>query len=144
VDTYADASFILALYHPDPATSRANAFMARQTEPLVLTAVQETEFRNASRLRVAQRRSSSEETLRALAYFERDISEGLYSPGSPDWAKVFVLVEQISRKYTERGAHRFPDLLHVACALDLKAKVFLSFDQRQSRLAKTLGLKTPF
>jgi hypothetical protein len=76
--------------------------------------------------------------------FERDISEGIYGWCDPDWPGVFRLVEQISRKHTERGAHRFPDLLHVACALDLKAKIFLSFDQRQSKLAKNLGMKTPF
>jgi predicted nucleic acid-binding protein len=144
VSAYADSSFILKLYFPDERDARAITHMRRLTEPLLLTAVQEAEVRNALRLRVPQRRSTSQEVSSALAYFERDISEGIYGWCDPDWLGVFKLVEQISRKYTERGAHRFPDLLHLACALDLKAKVFLSFDQRQSSLAKTLGMKTPF
>jgi predicted nucleic acid-binding protein len=144
VSVYADTSFILALYHSDALNSRAAAYMARHAEPLVLTAVQDTEVRNASRLRVAQRRSSSEEVFRALAYFDRDITNGIYARQSPDWSEVFRLLERTSQRYTERGAYRFADLLHIACALTLQAKVFLSFDQRQSGLAKTLGLKAPF
>jgi predicted nucleic acid-binding protein len=144
VSAYADSSFILKLYFSDERDARASTYMGRLAEPLLLTAVQETEVRNALRLRVPQRRSTSQEVSGALALFERDISEGIYGWCDPDWPGVFRLVEQISRKHTERGAHRFPDLLHVACALDLKAKIFLSFDQRQSKLAKNLGMKTPF
>ncbi len=140
---YADSSFILQLYFPDGRDARATEYMGRHAEPLLLTAAQETEVRNSSRLRVAQRRSTSQEVSQALAFFDRDIGEGIFRYGSPDWAEVFVLLERISRKYTERGAHRFADLLHLACALKLNARVFLSFDQRQAGLAKTLGLKTP-
>ena len=140
---YADTSFLLALYHPDALTSRAAAYMARHAEPLVLTAIQDAEVRHAFRLRVAQRRSSSEEVFRALAYFDRDINDGIYAYHSLDWSEVFRLLERVSQKYTERGAYRFVDLLHVACALNARAKSFLSFDQRQSGLAKALGLKPP-
>jgi predicted nucleic acid-binding protein len=118
--------------------------MGRLAEPLFLTAVQEAEVRNALRLRVPQRRSTSQDVAQALALFEHDIAEGIHAWCDPDWPGVFKLVEQISRKYTERDAHRFPDLLHIACALNVKAKIFLSFDQRQSKLAKNLGMKTPF
>lgn len=142
--TYADTSFTLALYHPESASAAANACMARQSEPLILTAVQEAEFRNASRLRVARKNSTSEEVVRALAYFDRDIVSGIYAYVEPNWPEVFLLVERISQKHTERGAHRFADLLQVACALNVQANVFLSFDQRQSKLAKALGMKTPF
>jgi len=140
---YADSSFMLKLYFPDGNDRRATTYMGRLAEPLLLTAVQETEVRNSLRLRVPQCRSTSQEVSSALAYFERDISEGIYEWRNPDWLAVFRLIEQISRKHTERDAHRFPDLLHLACALELKSKVFLSFDQRQSRLAKVLGMKTP-
>jgi len=34
------------------------------------------------------------------------------------------------------------DTLHVACALELKAERFWTFDQRQAKLAKAAGLKT--
>jgi predicted nucleic acid-binding protein len=144
VPAYADTSFILALYHPDSFASLAAVYMAQHTEPLILTAVQDMEMRNVSRLRVAQRRSSPEEVFRALAYFNRDISDGIYARYDPEWREVFRMSERISQKYTETGAHRFVDLLHIACALITRATFFLSFDKRQAGLAKTLGLKTPF
>jgi len=143
VSVYADTSFILALYHPDALHARATAYMTRHAAPLALTAIQEAEVRNAFRLRVPQLRSSSEEIFRALAHFDRDINDGIYAYHSPNWSEVFRLLERISQKYTERGAHRFADLLHVACAMTIQAKIFLSFDQRQAGLAKALGLKTP-
>lgn len=141
---YADTSFIMALYHSDALASRAATYMARHTEPLILTAVQDTEVRNASRLRVAQQHSSSEEAFRALAYFDRDINDGIYVYHRPDWPEVFRLLERISQKYTESGAYRLVDLMHVACALTIRATLFLSFDKKQAGLARTLGLKTPF
>ena len=144
MSVYADTSFILALYHSDALNSRAAAYMTRHAEPLILTAIQNAEVRNSFRLRVAQQRSSSDEVFRALAYFDRDINDEIYLYQNPDWPEVFRLLERISQKYTERGAYRFADLLHVACALNIEAKIFLSFDQRQSGLAKTLGLRTPF
>jgi predicted nucleic acid-binding protein len=34
------------------------------------------------------------------------------------------------------------DSLHVACALELKAERFWTFDERQARLAEAVGLDT--
>jgi len=34
------------------------------------------------------------------------------------------------------------DSLHVACALELKAERFWTFDERQAKLARVEGLKT--
>lgn len=34
--------------------------------------------------------------------------------------------------------------LHVACALELKARSFWTFDQRQAKLAEAVGLDTTF
>ena len=39
------------------------------------------------------------------------------------------------------AGQRTIDLLHVAIALEAGAKTFLSFDQRQRKLAKAAGLK---
>jgi predicted nucleic acid-binding protein len=33
------------------------------------------------------------------------------------------------------------DTLHIACALELTAESFWTFDERQARLAKAVGLK---
>lgn len=41
----------------------------------------------------------------------------------------------------QRGA-RTLDSLHVACAMELKANRFWTFDERQAKLAKAAGLRT--
>ena len=140
---YADTSFLSALYLTDELTPQAGGYMARNPRPLLLTEIQRAEARNSFRLRVAQKRASSEEVFRALAHFDRDITEGIFDLVSIDWPRTFRVFEQISQKHTERGGHRFADILHVASALTLEARIFLTFDQRQARLAKATGLKTP-
>lgn len=140
---YADTSFVTALYLTDDLTPQADAYMAQNPRPLVLTEIQNAEARNAFRLRVAQRRSSSEEVFRALVHYDRDISEGIFEFVPTDWPRMFQAFEKISRKFTEQGGHRFADILHVASALILEARVFLTFDRRQAQLAKALGMKTP-
>jgi len=141
--TYADTSFLTALYLNDNLTHTAGVYMARNPRPLLLTDIQEAELRNAFRLRVAQKRSSSEEVFRALLHFDRDIDDVIYENAVPDWPRTFREFEQISRKYTEQGGHRFADVLHVATALTLESNIFLTFDQRQARLAQAEGMKTP-
>jgi predicted nucleic acid-binding protein len=47
----------------------------------------------------------------------------------------------LSEKHAATEGQRTIDLLHVALALEAGAKTFLSFDQRQRKLAKAAGLK---
>lgn len=42
-----------------------------------------------------------------------------------------------------KGGHRTLDILHVATARHLAARDFLTFDARQKKLAKAIGLRTP-
>ena len=49
--------------------------------------------------------------------------------------------EVLSAKHAASAGQRTIDLLHVAIALEAGAKTFLSFDQRQRKLAKAAGLK---
>ena len=48
---------------------------------------------------------------------------------------------QLARTYVPKIGTRTLDSLHVACALDLGAREFWTFDDRQARLAKAAGLK---
>jgi predicted nucleic acid-binding protein len=47
----------------------------------------------------------------------------------------------LARKHTALLGTRTLDTLHVAAALELKSERFLTFDERQAKLAKAIGLK---
>jgi predicted nucleic acid-binding protein len=55
---------------------------------------------------------------------------------------AFELCADLGRRYGPRLGMRTLDTLHVACALELNAKQFWTFDERQAKLAKAQGLRT--
>jgi predicted nucleic acid-binding protein len=77
--------------------------------------------------------------LRSL--FEQDIKRA-------PWREVFMpdhafeLCADLAQQYGARIGMRTLDTLHVACALELKAERFWTFDERQAKLAKAAGLRT--
>ena len=55
---------------------------------------------------------------------------------------AFELCADLARRYGPKLGMRTLDTLHVACAIELKAKRFWTFDERQAKLAKAQGMKT--
>jgi|ERR1700719_1365950 predicted nucleic acid-binding protein len=55
---------------------------------------------------------------------------------------AFELCADLALRYGPKLGIRMLDSLHVACALELKAEQFWTFDERQAKLAKASGLKT--
>ena len=55
---------------------------------------------------------------------------------------AFEVCADLARRYGPRLGVRTLDTLHVACALQLKAERFWTFDERQANLAKAVGLKS--
>lgn len=79
----------------------------------------------------------------ALAWrdFEEDCIAGIWIPVDlPEslWEASIGLV----RQYGPALGVRTLDSLHVACALELKAERFWTFDERQAKLAEAAGLDT--
>ena len=54
---------------------------------------------------------------------------------------AFELCADLARRYGPKFGMRTLDTLHVACALELKAERFWTFDERQAKLAKAVGLR---
>ena len=72
--------------------------------------------------------------------FEQDIKTGPWrNVAMPEHA--VGLCADLGRRYGPRFGTRTLDTLHIACALELKADSFWTFDQRQAKLAKAQGLK---
>ena len=81
------------------------------------------------------------EAERVTREFEADRAAGLWlEAGMPE--NAFGLCAELGRRYGAKFGTRTLDTLHVACALELKAERFWTFDERQAKLAKAAGLKT--
>jgi predicted nucleic acid-binding protein len=72
---------------------------------------------------------------RALADLQTDLDSGALWVVAADWPDVHRLAEAISKRHTSAGGHRSLDVLHVATALHLDAREFLTFDTNQRKLA---------
>ena len=72
-----------------------------------------------------------------------DIREGLVVSVDCDLINVLAIGERISKLRTFSGGHRSFDILHIATAIELEARAFLSFDANQNELAAADGFATP-
>jgi len=106
---------------------------------LWLTPLLQAEFAHAVEQQVFQQRISIVEAGRAYDGFEDDRGSGLWL-GSAMPEGAFDLVIELARRHVARLGCRTLDTLHVACALELGATKFLTFDRRQEQLAKAVGL----
>ena len=92
-------------------------------------------------LRAFRRDISTEAWRDALASFEEDVTEGRYVQADVLWRATLRRAIEISRAQTSVTGCRSLDVLHVATARELGLRFFLTFDQRQARLATIVGLK---
>jgi predicted nucleic acid-binding protein len=150
MNLYPDTSFLCSIYRQQSRTPEALAFRARLKEPLPFTSLLEFEFVQALRLQVFLHEADNkkgfgqQEADRTLALWQGDIAAGLLYKVAYDAEAVTQLALGYSNLYTVENGHRTLDLLHVATAVHLRVATFLTFDVRQTILAKAAGLKVPF
>ena len=144
---YPDTSFLCAIYREQDNSTQADALFRKLPEPLPVTALVLFEFRQSVRWQTflhrkdASKGYSDREGAQMLADLQSDLSDGRLKILPVDWSKVISMAEQLSAQHTSKGGYRGFDMLHVATALELNAKEFLTFDARQGALAKAVGLK---
>ena len=118
-------------------------------EPLHVTRLLLWEFRQSVRFQ-AFRHSKNlqvgyppEEAERMIAKVSEHLEKGGLKMVVCDMTNILITGERISKLRTFAGGHRSFDILHVATAVDLDAREFLSFDANQNELATVEGLKAP-
>jgi predicted nucleic acid-binding protein len=114
--------------------------MARAKESLLFTPLQRIEARNSLRNIAARGGISDHDRQAAFLQIEEDLYEGILVHAAVKWTDVFRRADELSTKHGATDGQRTVDLLHIALALECRAKTFLSFDNRQRRLAKAAGL----
>ena len=77
----------------------------------------------------------------ALADLASDFVEGRLRQADILWRAALNRAAELGQIHTPKLGTRSLDVLHVACALELKSKFFLTFDERQQKLAHAVGLK---
>ena len=138
---YADTGLLCSLYAPDAHTSRVVARMQRQALPLPMTWLHQLEFRNALRLRVFRGEITPPQRDASLNAFLADVAAGVLAAAAPPLADTLTEAERLSALHTETTGTRSLDVLHVAAALELGARRFVTGDGRQARLAEAVKLK---
>jgi predicted nucleic acid-binding protein len=140
LNIYADSSFIASLYIQDAHFADATRLMS--FAPSVwISPLNRCELAHAIYQKVFRAELTKSEGDRAWAEFESDWVNGIWiSTDMPakTWDRSILLAERHSAKLGVRTL----DSLHIACALELKAERFWTFDERQARLAEAMGLNT--
>jgi predicted nucleic acid-binding protein len=138
---YADPSALLKLYIHQPESAAMNAWRARTKGALAVTHHGRAEIINGICL-AAFRGDITADALRdSLGSFDEDFAEGRYVQADLLWRAALRRAEELSREHTPALGCRTLDVLHVACALELQFRRFVTFDRRQQQLARAAGLK---
>jgi uncharacterized protein len=136
---YADSSFVVTLYVKSQHSAAADTLLMQKPR-FYLTPFLLAEWAHALAGQVFRGQMSISEMQRVDLAFEQDRRSGLWiSAAVPESA--YDLCADLARRHGAQLGVRTLDSLHVACAIELKAERFWTFDERQAKLAKAQGLK---
>ena len=146
---YSDTSFLCALYIPQRNSDRAVTFVKSLAAPIESTSLLFFEFRQSVHFQVFRHEKDKNQGYPlgiaqvAIGALQSDIKAGFYRHAAVDWADVHRIGERLDYQYTVKGGHRSFDILHIATALHLGVRQFLTFDVNQKKLAEAEGLVVP-
>ena len=144
---FPDTSFLCALYVRQENSPAAAACFQKLPGALPVSNLLLFEFRQGVRFQVwlhsqdRRRGYPQSQAEMALAQLQANLDAGALEVMAVDWPDVHRLAETLSHRHTIAGGHRSLDILHVATALHLGARDFLSFDTSQRKLAAAEKLK---
>ncbi|MDR3741034.1 MAG: type II toxin-antitoxin system VapC family toxin [Terracidiphilus sp.] len=137
---YVDSSFLVSSCIQDANSSEALRRM-RVLPSVWITPLNRSELAHAISQYVFRQTLLPAEAERAWNDFQQDCANGIWTlVNFPErtWEKC----TDLARRYVSTLGVRTLDSLHVACALELRAEKFWTFDERQARLAEAVGLDT--
>jgi predicted nucleic acid-binding protein len=112
-----------------------------QKLPVSVTPFNQAEVAHAFYNQAFRSKISVAEARLAWTHFADDSRRGVWTlvelPGT-----LWETAIELGRRFGPTLGVRTLDSLHVACALELKADKFWTFDERQEKLAEAIGLDT--
>lgn len=138
---YADPSALTRLYIHQAGSREMAAWRAKIRGALTVTHHGRTEVVNAICRAAFLGQLHKNGLTEALADFNADFLSGHLRQADILWRAALNRAAELSQSHTPKLGTRSLDVLHVACALELKLRHFLTFDARQQQLAVAAGLK---
>lgn len=149
ISAYPDTSFLYAIYRAQDNSPQAAAHFMAMPGPLEVNTLLLFEFRQGVRFQMRLHRQDTNKGYpkavgtKMLADLKSDLISGAVVIVPGPWPQIHSAAERLSELYTDSHGHRSMDILHVATALELGAKEFLTFDKNQKKLAEAEGLVVP-
>jgi predicted nucleic acid-binding protein len=138
---YVDPSALLKLYMKEPESRTMTAWRGKIGDPLLVTHHGRVELINGIGL-AAYRGLITEEIHDAgLAALQDDFAKGRYKQADLLWRATLKRAADLSQEHTPSIGCRSLDVLHVASAIELGLRHFVTFDARQQQLVRVAGLK---
>ena len=138
---YPDTSFLFSLYVKEKLTPIAEAYAEKLAKPLIFTPFHRLELRTAFRLRAFRKEVTLDELRLALRRSDEALVNGILQHTPLVWTDALREAERLGEAHLTEIGVRSGDLFHIASAVVLGAQEFVTFDQRQTDLARKAGLK---
>lgn len=133
-----DTSFLVSIYVTDRHSPDARLRISSVSPPR-LTELHQAEWAHAIAQHIFRGQLSPGAAQQVEKLFEQDRAEGIWLSAQIG-ENAFDVCANLGRRYGPKLGVRTLDSLHVASALELNATRFWTFDDRQLKLAKAVGL----
>ncbi len=140
-EVYVDPSALARLYLHQERSREMSVWRSKCHGALIVTHHGRTEVVNAICRAAFLGQLDSAGLAETLSDFESDFADGHLLQADILWRAALNEAAELSRRYTPSLGTRSLDVLHVACARELKFRHFLTFDRNQQQLAAAVGLK---
>ena len=135
---YADTSFFVSLYVKDAHSIAADRLLGGGERPPI-TPLHIAEWTHAIAQQVFRRQMTIAEADRLHRDFHDDCATRIWQTISVPETAIEICAN-LGRRLGPKLGVRTLDSLHIACALELNTKRFWTFDDRQRKLSKAVGL----
>jgi predicted nucleic acid-binding protein len=140
-EIYVDPSALRSVYIHDTRSRAFCAWRSRIRSGLPLTLFGRAELANSVALAVFRGDITVAAGDGALTDLEDDLARGRLYLADLLWRQALDKAVELSRVQTPLLGTRALDVLHVASAQTLGCRRFVTYDQRQAKLAKAVGLR---
>ncbi|MBC7369607.1 MAG: type II toxin-antitoxin system VapC family toxin [Undibacterium sp.] len=141
MSAYFDTSVLMRWYILETGSKAAVALRTRYAPPIPLSPFHRVELTAACRLKVFRRGLGNMAATQAIMDFQSEVEAGLFEAVELSTSALCKRAEFLADSYPDQLGVRSLDIWHVATALELKCREFITADARQGELAKACRLK---